>query len=110
MVKVRLQLAGEGSKSASVGPIGIAKDIIKQGKVLDLYSGLSAGLLRQAVYTTARMGFFGTFMNTIQENAKQKERAVTFTERASAGLAAGGLGLSFMILIAISFSRGVLTI
>jgi len=92
MIKVRLQLAGEGSKAAGLGPIAITKDIIKQGKVLDLYSGLSAGLLRQAVYTTARMGFFGTFMNMIQENAKQKERTVTFMERASASLAAGGLG------------------
>src|SRR5689334_14611586 len=62
MVKVRIQLAGEGARGGPrPSPLGVAKDIIAQGKVLDLYSGLSAGLLRQAVYTTARLGFFDTF-------------------------------------------------
>ena len=92
MIKVRLQLAGEGAKSAGVGPIAIAAQIIKEKGPLELYSGLSAGLLRQCVYTTARMGFFGTFMNGFQERAKAKERGVTFLERATASLAAGGLG------------------
>lgn len=93
MVKVRIQLAGEGMKSsARPSPITVTKDIIAQGKFLDLYTGLSAGLLRQAVYTTARMGFFGTFMNNFQSKAKEEKRAVTFGERATASLAAGGLG------------------
>lgn len=92
MVKVRLQLAGEG---VATGPrasaIGIATDIIKQGKVLDLYTGLSAGLLRQAVYTTARLGFFDTFMGTLAQRAKDKGTSVGFSERAVAGLGAGGI-------------------
>ncbi|KIW80146.1 hypothetical protein Z517_06761 [Fonsecaea pedrosoi CBS 271.37] len=92
MVKVRLQLAGEGVKT---GPkptaLGITRDIIAQGKVLDLYNGLSAGLLRQAVYTTARLGFFDTFQNMLQARAEQNGTKVTFAERGAAGLAAGGL-------------------
>ncbi|EXJ76421.1 uncharacterized protein A1O5_00929 [Cladophialophora psammophila CBS 110553] len=92
MVKVRLQLAGEGVKT---GPrptaLGITRDIIAQGKVLDLYNGLSAGLLRQAVYTTARLGFFDTFQNMLHERAEQNGTKVTFAERGAAGLAAGGL-------------------
>lgn len=93
MVKVRLQLAGEGlSAAAKPSPITITKDIIAQGRVLDLYSGLSAGLLRQAVYTTARMGFFSTFMSNFQAKAHAEKRSVTFAERAGASLAAGGLG------------------
>jgi solute carrier family 25 (mitochondrial oxoglutarate transporter), member 11 len=51
-----------------------------------MYTGLSAGLLRQAVYATARLGFFDT------SRAQQQKRAVTFGERAGAGLLAGGLG------------------
>lgn len=67
MVKVRLQLAGEGSKtSARPSPLQVTRDIIAQGKVGDLYTGLSAGLLRQAVYTTARLGFFDTFMTALE--------------------------------------------
>lgn len=43
-------------------------------------------------YTTARMGFFGTFMNKIGAKAKLENRAVTFGERTLAALSAGGLG------------------
>ena len=91
MVKVRIQLAGEGARGgARPGPIAVARDIIAQGKVMDLYSGLSAGLLRQAVYTTARLGLFDTFQNTLTARAKSEGRNVTFLERAGAGLSAGG--------------------
>ncbi|KAJ5646773.1 hypothetical protein N7490_003145 [Penicillium lividum] len=92
MVKVRLQLAGEGAKT---GPrpsaFGITRDIIATGKVLDLYTGLSAGLLRQAVYTTARLGLFDTFMQSLNAKADSANRKVTFAERAAAGLTAGGV-------------------
>lgn len=95
MVKVRLQLAGEGAASKSVPrptAMSVTRQIISQGRFLDLYSGLSAGLLRQAVYTTARMGFFGTFMSSITSKAATENRPITFSERALASLAAGGLG------------------
>jgi solute carrier family 25 oxoglutarate transporter 11 len=92
MVKVRLQLAGEGVKT---GPkptaLGVTRDIIAQGKALDLYNGLSAGLLRQAVYTTARLGIFDTFQNTLQARAEKNGTKITFVERGAAGLTAGGL-------------------
>jgi solute carrier family 25 oxoglutarate transporter 11 len=92
MVKVRLQLAGEGVKtSPKPTPISVFRDIVASGKVMDLYTGLSAGLLRQAVYTTARLGFFDTFMKTLTASAEAKGNKVGFTERAGAGLAAGGL-------------------
>ncbi|KAH8666788.1 mitochondrial carrier domain-containing protein [Xylariales sp. PMI_506] len=92
MIKVRLQLAGEG---VATGPkpsaFSVASDIVRQGKVLDLYTGLSAGLLRQAVYTTARLGFFDTFMGKLTQRAKDKGNGVGFAERALAGLSAGGI-------------------
>ncbi|KAL8697089.1 MAG: hypothetical protein Q9224_002477 [Gallowayella concinna] len=92
MIKVRLQLAGEGAKSsARPSALQVTRDIIAQGKVADLYTGLSAGLLRQAVYTTARLGFFDTFMNMQKVNAEAKGVQIGFRERAGAGLAAGGL-------------------
>ena len=92
MVKVRLQLAGEGVKE---GPrptaLGVTRQIIASGRVLDLYTGLSAGLLRQAVYTTARLGFFDTFIGALNSRAEAAGTKVTFAERAAAGLTAGGL-------------------
>lgn len=92
MIKVRLQLAGEGVKTGpKPTPLGITRDILAQGKVLDLYTGLSAGLLRQAVYTTARLGFFDTFMARLKTRATEQGTTIGFKERAAAGLSAGGL-------------------
>lgn len=92
MIKVRLQLAGEGVKTGpKPTPISVTKEILAQGKVLDLYTGLSAGLLRQAVYTTARLGFFDTFMGSLKTRAEAQGRSVGFGERAIAGLGAGGI-------------------
>ncbi|BEI81543.1 hypothetical protein CcaverHIS002_0207030 [Cutaneotrichosporon cavernicola] len=92
MVKVRIQLAGEGTAG---GPkptaLGVTRQIITSGKFLDLYTGLSAGLLRQAIYTTARLGFFEKFMIAINERAKVNGTTVGFAERAAAGLGAGGI-------------------
>jgi solute carrier family 25 oxoglutarate transporter 11 len=92
MIKVRLQLAGEGVKTGpKPTPMSVTKEVIAQGKILDLYTGLSAGLLRQAVYTTARLGFFDTFMKSLTARAKEQNRTIGFSERAGAGLLAGGL-------------------
>ncbi|KAI9826643.1 MAG: putative mitochondrial 2-oxoglutarate/malate carrier protein [Thelocarpon impressellum] len=92
MVKVRLQLAGEGART---GPrpsaLSVTREIIAAGRFRDLYAGLSAGLLRQAVYTTARIGFFDTFMGTLTRRAKERGASIGFKDRAAAGLAAGGL-------------------
>lgn len=92
MIKVRLQLAGEGIKTGpKPTPVSVTRDLIAAGKVMDLYTGLSAGLLRQAVYTTARLGFFDTFMKQLQARAAEKGNKIGFAERATAGLTAGGL-------------------
>lgn len=92
MIKVRLQLAGEGVKTGpKPTPLSVTREIIAAGKITDLYTGISAGLLRQAVYTTARIGFFDTFMNTLTARAKEKGQGIGFKERAAAGLSAGGL-------------------
>lgn len=92
MVKVRIQLAGEGvSGGPKPTPLSVTRQILASGKAMDLYTGLSAGLLRQAVYTTARIGFFDTFMKSLTVRAKDQGRQIGFAERATAGLAAGGL-------------------
>lgn len=89
MIKVRLQLAGQGTRETT-GPkptaFSITRSLLSSGKLLDLYTGLSAGLLRQAVYTTARLGFFDTFMARLSARGP-----IGFKERAAAGLTAGGL-------------------
>ena len=51
MIKVRIQL-GQGSAAS------ITTNMLKNEGVGAFYKGLSAGLLRQATYTTARLGSF----------------------------------------------------
>lgn len=90
MIKVRIQLLGEGgAKVASSNPVALAGKLIKEEGVLSLYRGLSAGLLRQATYTTARLGLFRTFSRAMTD---PKENSLPFYKKAVAGLAAGGLG------------------
>jgi solute carrier family 25 oxoglutarate transporter 11 len=81
-LQVRIQLASSAGQATS--PLAIARSM----RPAELYTGLSAGLLRQAVYTTARLGFFDTFMGKLSVGKAQ----VGFKERAIAGLSAGGLG------------------
>jgi len=84
IVKVRIQLGASGS------PLGIASGIIKQEGFFTLYKGLSAGLLRQATYTTARLGLF----RIITDKAKKMNegKPLPLYQKALCGLTAGGLG------------------
>lgn len=94
MIKVRLQLAGEGVKAGTgpkATPLSVTRDVIAAGRVGDLYTGLSAGLLGQAVYTTARLGIFDSFMKVLTRRATAQGNTIGFAERAVAGLGAGGL-------------------
>ncbi|VUC29453.1 unnamed protein product [Clonostachys rosea] len=92
MIKVRMQLVGKcAATSTKPSPFALVKDLASQGRLLELYSGLSAGLLRQAVYATARLGIFDNFMKTLQKRADERKSAVTFLQRAGAGLTSGAL-------------------
>ena len=57
-----------------------------------LSQGLSAGLLRQATYTTARLGIHAKIVDFLKE---QNKGAPPLVQKAGAGLAAGGLGAMF---------------
>ena len=91
VVKVRLQLAGEGSKGVASSPFAVARGIVADGGVLSLWAGLSAGILRQASYATLRLGFFDRFLAFFDDRAKSQGRSVGFRERAAASLMGGGL-------------------
>jgi len=88
MIKVRIQLQGEGTKSAGASPFAVARQIVAEDGFLALYTGLSAGLLRQATYTTARLGIFGTISGYLEADGRKSN----VVEKAVAGLVAGGLG------------------
>jgi solute carrier family 25 oxoglutarate transporter 11 len=59
LVKNRMQLSGEGGKAREYKTSFHAiQGIIKKEGIVAMYTGLSAGLLRQATYTTTRLGIY----------------------------------------------------
>lgn len=93
MIKVRLQLYGEGTRGGPrPTPFSVAKEIVAKGRFFDLYEGISAGILRQVVYGTARLGLFFSFEDALKIRAEKNNTAYGFGQRALASLSAGGLG------------------
>lgn len=88
-IKVRMQLTDQGN--GKVSPASIAKRIIEQGGVRALYDGLSAGLLRQIVYGTLRLGLFTSFEQSLEQRAHHRGTTLGFGGRAVAGLSAGAI-------------------
>ncbi|UPK92192.1 hypothetical protein LCI18_003127 [Fusarium solani-melongenae] len=88
-VKVRMQLTDQSNVRAS--PWTVARSVVARDGLLNLYQGLSAGLLRQLVYGTLRLGLFTTFEEHLARRAHGQNRTLGFGERAFAGLSAGAL-------------------
>ena len=74
LIKVRFQLAGElDARAVRPGAWTMLRGMVAREGIAGFYSGLSASLLRQALYSPARFGLFQTLM-----------------ERRSFGLISGG--------------------
>ncbi|KAL8445940.1 hypothetical protein Emag_004905 [Eimeria magna] len=96
MVKVRLQLAGEGGAHGSKSPLLVLRTVLKNEGALALYKGLDAGLIRQLTYSTARLGLFRVFSDKMKELSKDADPTsppspLPLWKKAVAGLAAGGI-------------------
>ncbi|KAG6479641.1 hypothetical protein ZIOFF_063109 [Zingiber officinale] len=85
MVKVRIQL-GQGSAAQ------VTKNMLANEGFGSFYKGLSAGLLRQATYTTARLGSFRVLTNKAVEANDGKP--LPLLQKAAIGLTAGAIGAS----------------
>lgn len=68
----------------------MAAKLIRTQGFASLYKGLSAGLLRQATYTTARMGIYNNI--SAAALAHNDNKPLPLWQKAGCGLAAGGLG------------------
>ncbi|XP_053611048.1 mitochondrial 2-oxoglutarate/malate carrier protein-like [Plodia interpunctella] len=84
LIKTRMQLSGGKRSSFSVG-----SEIVTKEGFMALYSGLSAGLLRQATYTTTRLGVFNYFFDTYKET---QGKAPGFGTKTLMGVGAGSIG------------------
>jgi solute carrier family 25 (mitochondrial oxoglutarate transporter), member 11 len=63
LIKTRLQISGQGGAAKEyTGALDAIAKIVKREGFTSLYKGLTAGLLRQATYTTTRLGTY-TYLN-----------------------------------------------
>lgn len=88
-VKVRMQLVDQGLIRSS--PWTVAKETVAQNGFLNLYQGLSAGLLRQLTYGALRLGFFSSLEQHLERRAHERNTVLGFGGRAVAAVSAGGL-------------------
>lgn len=88
-LKVQCQIQGEGKKGAKPNPLHIAKQTIKEYGFKRLYAGLDSALLRQATYTTARMGIYRTLMD---KAGSSHSEGVPLWLKCIFSLTAGGIG------------------
>ncbi|KAJ8762440.1 hypothetical protein K2173_007879 [Erythroxylum novogranatense] len=115
LIKVRMQLQGENlpnaqqihnlrpafaynSSSAAVlhhpppprvGPISVGMRIVQSEGVAALFSGVSATVLRQTLYSTTRMGLYDVLK---QKWTNKENNTMPLTRKIAAGLIAGGIG------------------
>jgi solute carrier family 25 oxoglutarate transporter 11 len=87
LIKNRMQLAGAGGKER-VTSLQVIKSVIKNEGFSGLYVGLSAGLFRQASYTTVRMGVYSSLFDMYASDGKNP----SFFAKAGMGMTAGAVG------------------
>ncbi|XP_053610580.1 mitochondrial 2-oxoglutarate/malate carrier protein [Plodia interpunctella] len=85
LIKTRMQLSGSGRTSFAV-----AGEIVAREGFFSLYAGLSAGLLRQATYTTTRLGVYNILFDSYKE--RNAGTAPGFGIKTLLGVAAGSIG------------------
>ncbi|KAK9888027.1 hypothetical protein WA026_000310 [Henosepilachna vigintioctopunctata] len=89
LIKNRMQMSGiAGGKKEYPTSFHALKGIIKNEGILALYTGLSAGLFRQATYTTTRLGVYTMAF----EYFSKGDQAPGFLLKAALGMFAGVCG------------------
>jgi len=90
LVKNRMQLAGQGSKAREYKTsFHCLTSILKTEGVGGIYTGLSAGLLRQATYTTTRLGIYTILF---EKMTSADGKPPNFFVKAGIGMTAGAIG------------------
>lgn len=90
LIKTRMQMAGIGGKSKEYkNSLDVLVKVIKNEGITKCWKGLGAGLLRQATYTTGRMGVYQN-LNELYKTHIQKTPSVT--DSMAMGIMAGAAG------------------
>jgi len=90
LVKNRMQLSGAGGQQRQYkNSFDALTKILRNEGIVGIYTGLSAGLLRQATYTTSRLGVY----NILFDMARNPDGSPPgFFKKAALGMCAGACG------------------
>lgn len=91
LVKNRMQLSGMQGKREYSSTFHAVRSIVKNEGFIALYNGLSAGLARQATYTTTRLGLYSWLF----EFCSHEGRSPSFAIKAGLGMTSGGIASLF---------------
>lgn len=86
LVKVRLQVAST-SAVGNISGMSIARGVIKNEGIKGLFSGLSAAIMRQAVYGTAKIGLHDSFSQTLKK--MNNGQPIPFYQKTLSAMSAG---------------------
>ena len=85
--RVQVQVVGNGAR---IGSIQMAKNIVREGGFTKLYAGLSAAIMRQAVYGTARLGLHDQISKTLKD--RNGGNAIPLYQKIASSMIAGAVG------------------
>ena len=88
LIKVRLQVAST-TMEGKVSGLSIAKSVIKNEGVKGLFSGMSAAVMRQAVYGTAKIGIHDSFSQSLKK--MNGGRPIPFYQKTLCAMSAGAI-------------------
>ena len=84
-MKVRIQVAA--ATGSSISPLSVGWKIVETEGFSSLYTGLSAGLMRQVLYTGSRLGLYDKFTAAVKEPGQ----ALPLHKTAACAIGAGGI-------------------
>ena len=90
--KVRLQLYAKINPGKPIpGFHQVLMDMIKKDGFLSIYSGISAAVMRQCVYGTARIGLHRTFSDELQR--RNNGHSLSFGMKVLSGMSSGAIAV-----------------
>jgi solute carrier family 25 oxoglutarate transporter 11 len=92
LAKVRLQLYSVNNPGQpKPSPFAMIGTMVKTEGITSVYAGLSAALMRQAVYGTARIGLHRKFSNELQ--SRNNGQPLSFVAKSLSGMASGSIAV-----------------
>ncbi|CAI5525080.1 unnamed protein product [Closterium sp. Naga37s-1] len=99
LLKVRMQLLGEGSAKAAAGATGapggalrVAAEVVRENGVKGLFTGVSATMMRQILYSATRMGIYDILKHKMEEQPHMAPGGLPMYKKVGAGLVSGAIG------------------